>query len=202
VATIALLVLSAAASAAGPIASVGEKFPVQLSRQDRVLITQAGCPDVAAPGAERIDAFTATRAAATVQVEVQCKPHRMDGPFQVAHRANCSNRSGQWRCDDAQEAAHAPIPDSDAVAVIPIGLSPRAAAEIVVETSQLKAPPFSEPGRWYYGGECRVKRGAAPVKAGIEPFDLQCKGGQLAVSRYCTNGRCNYFIVSGSRSTP
>jgi hypothetical protein len=175
---------------------------VQLSRPDRVHITQAACADTATPEAERIDAFTARRGAATVQVAVQCKPHRMDGPFPIARRASCSNRTGQWRCEDAHETAHAAILHSDAVAVVPIGLTPRAAAEIVVETSQLKAPPFSEPGRWYYGGECRVKRADSPAKQGIEPFDLQCKGGRLAVSRYCTNGRCNYFIVSGSRSTP
>ncbi len=201
-ATLALLLLSAAASAAVATTQAGDTFPVQLSRQDRVLITQAVCPDAAAPEAERINAFTTRRGAAAVQVEVQCKPHRMDGPFPIARRAGCSNRTGQWRCEDAHEAAHAAIPESDAVAVIPIGLTPRAAAEIVVETSQLRAPPFSEPGRWYYGGECRVRKATAPVKAGIEPFDLQCKGGTLAVSRYCTNGHCNYFIVSGSRSKP
>jgi hypothetical protein len=164
-------------------------------------ITQAACVDTAAPEAERINAFTARRGAATVQVEVQCQPHRTDGPFPIARRAACSNRTGQWRCEGAHEAAHAVIPHSDAVAVVPIGLTPRAAAEIVVETSQLKAPPFSEPGWWYYGGECRVQRATTSAKSGIEPFDLQCKGGRLAVSRYCTNGRCNYFIVSGSRKT-
>lgn len=199
-ATIALLFLSAAASVAAGTTVVEEKFPVQLSRHDRALITQAVCPASNATEAERISAVADRRGAATLQVEVQCRPHRTDGPFPIARRASCSNRVGQWRCEDAQEVAHAVIPESSAVAVIPIGLTPRAAAEIVVEASQLKAPPFSEPGRWYYGGECRVKKGAAPVKAGIEPFDLQCRSGTLAVSRYCTNGRCNYFIVTGSRS--
>jgi hypothetical protein len=200
---LALLFLSATTAVAAATAQVAATFPVQLSRQDRGAITRTVCSDAAAPEAERIHASTTKRGAATVQVEVQCRPHRMDGPFPIARRASCSNRTGQWRCDDAHEAAQAPVPlTDDPVVVIPVGLTPRAAAEIVVETSQLLAPPFSEPGRWYYGGECRVGKSSAPAKRGIEPFDLQCKNGRLAVSRYCTNGRCNYFIVSGSRGAP
>ena len=176
-----------------------DKESVQLSTRDRELVTEAACRSIGAAGADKLEAFTRGRGAATIHATVQCKPHRQEESLPLAHYTTCSNGTGVWRCEDGHDAVQMRMRDSSVVAVRAGDVGFATAIELIGEAEKLVYPPFHTPALTLTRGTCTVARKPDIYSAEFQRYGVDCDAGSFDISKVCPGKKCGYFITQGAR---
>lgn len=175
--------------------SIVQGATVHLSTLDTHLVIELSCKRIGASAAEQVWAFTRKSVSKTIHVAIVCKPHAIEESFPVVHYASCDNQIGIWRCTGFN-ALQVKMPDSRILSVVPDGAVARTAVEVVLEAAKLTVPPSLDPALPYLREKCWVKAPAMQPD-GTELFDVDCSGSGVVVKRRCSDGHCDYSIVSG-----
>lgn len=178
-------------SVAGAAAPVVET--VRLSTRDAGFVAQAACTGIGSPGAERVDG-TKQRGSHSIQVAVECKPHKTEHSTPVARHTTCDNSQGTWRCGPGRDALLMTLPDQSVLPVLPEGVESRMAVEVIKEAARLTIRPFYRPAVKVMKGRCSVSETRTAGSKGMNNFQIRCGETLIHLTRDCWDDQCRYFI--------
>lgn len=183
--------------AALAMATAPTTFAVGLSSRDQAAVGRIACLDKGSPGVAQLDAWTTTRGSRQMQIDVTCEPHRTEESLPVARFTRCTNRAGAWHCDEGFEALQMTLRDSSVVSVVPEGVTPRTAIELMAKAATQTVPPFHGPAIKFLGDTCTVRQESTAAFKGAVNFTIDCTKGRLAMTRDCWEKTCRFFITGG-----
>jgi hypothetical protein len=172
-------------------------FAIGLSSRDQAAVGRIACLDKGSPGVAQLDAWTTTRGSRHMQIDVTCEPHRTEESLPVARFTRCTNRAGEWHCDEGLEAIQMTLRDSSVVSVVPEGVTPRTAIELMAKAATQTVPPFHGPAIKFLGDTCTVRQESTAAFRGAVNFTIDCTKGRLAMTRDCWEKTCRFFITGG-----
>lgn len=132
-----------------------------------------------------------------MQIDVKCEPHGTEESLPVARFTRCSNQKAQWSCDTGYEALQMTLPNASVVSVVPDGVTPRTAIELMEKAARQTVPPFHGPAIKLLGETCTVRQEPTAAFKGAVNFTISCTHGTLAMTRDCWEKTCRYFITGG-----
>ncbi len=189
--------LGCPAALAMAMAKEPKTFAVGLSSRDQAAIGQIACLDKGSPGVSQLDAWTSTKGSRQLQIDVKCEPHRTEESLPVARFTRCANRAGAWSCDEGYEALQMTLRNSSVVSVVPQGVTPRTAIELVAKAATQTVPPFHGPAIKFLSDTCTVRQESTAAFKGAVNFTIDCTHGKLAMTRDCWEKTCRFFITGG-----
>jgi hypothetical protein len=184
-------------AAAQTSAADGETFPIRLSSRDQAAIGQIACLDRGSPGVAHLNAWTQKKGSRQVKIDVKCEPHGIEESLPVARFSRCSNQAAKWSCEAGYEVLQMTLPNASVVSVVPDGVTPRTAIELMEKAARQTVPPFHGPAIKLLGETCRVRQEPVAAFKGAVNFAISCTHGTLAMTRDCWEKTCRYFITGG-----
>lgn len=191
-----LLALAGAALLAAPQIALAADT-ARLSNRDRAQIAQLACGGTEAAAVERIDGSFEDPELGTLRAEVRCAPRAVRESLPTALHTRCTNHQGPWRCDAGREAQILTLRDDSRVAVMPEGVRPALALELVREAAALSVPPFHESAVAWLKGRCSVYPSTGTELGGATHYAIDCDAGTLSITRHCWSNGCRHFIALG-----